>query len=812
MRAVWSWLRDLVDLPAGVGPADAAAALTGAGLEVEETIELGGDLSGVVVAQVVRRRPHPNADKLTLVEVIDRDGGAAVEVVCGAPNVPDPGGRVLWARPGATLPGGVRIDARAVRGVQSAGMLCSERELGIGDDHDGIVVLRGRDADVPLGQDVRDALGLRDVVFDVGVPANRPDCNGHLGLARELAALCGGRLRDVDVDLGAVTDAAVRVADRVAVSIEDPDRCARYTARLIDGLTVGPSPRWLRRRLEAVGVRPINNLVDVTNYVMFELGQPLHAFDLRRIAGGRIVVRRARDGERMTTLDDVDRALTADDLVICDANGPVALAGVMGGADSEVRDDTRSVLLESAHFEPTGIRRTARRLNLHSESSHRFERGVDPNGVDRASARAAKLLAELGGGRVAAGVVDVYPRPAAPVRVAIRPARAAQLTGVDLTAADVRRSLDAIGLPVVRDAGDRLEVEVPTFRPDVTREVDLIEEVLRLYGFDKVPATLPRDAIAPRGQRDPREPRARAALVAAGLDECVCYAFASPERIAEFRFPADDPRAAPIAIRNPLRADHAALRTTLLPNLLAAVARNLARGNHDVRLFEVGHVFLPADGEPLPEERRTAAGVLTGRRAGWLQPGEPLDFFDVKGAVERLLHAVAGGDVAAAARYEAASDLAYLHPGASARVVLPDGTAAGVVGEVHPDLRDRYDLSAPCFAFEIDLDALPPAGPVQMQPLPRFPAITRDVSFFVAADVPASRVEAVIRAEPEPLLEQVSVLEDYRDPQRVPAGQKGMLWSLTYRAPDRTLTDAEVDAAHGRIVGRLLDALGARQR
>jgi phenylalanyl-tRNA synthetase beta chain len=811
VRAVWSWLLDLVELPDTVGPDDGAAALTGAGLEVEEIETIGGELSGVVIAEVVGKRKHPNADKLTLVDVIDKAGGAATEVVCGAPNVPEPGGRVLWARPGAVLPGGFQIAPKEIKGVTSAGMLCAEDELGLGDDHDGIIVLGDDERGAPLGALAQDALGLRDIVFDIGVPANRPDANGHLGIARELAALCGGRLRPVDADLAAVTDDSLDAAALVSVAIEDQARCLRYAARVIDGLTVRPSPRWLRRRLEAVGVRPLSNLVDVSNYVMFELGQPLHAFDYRVVDGARIIVRRAAAGEKMKTLDDVERTLTDDDLLICDARGGVAVAGVMGGADSEVRDDTTRVLLETACFEPTGIRRTGRRLNLHSESSHRFERGVDPNGVDLASARAAKLLAELGGGRVARGVVDVYPKPVAPVQVAIRPARATQLTGVELSAADVRRSLESIQLEIAGGTDDNIEVEVPTSRPDLTREVDLIEEVIRLYGFEKVPASLPRDSIAPSRRADPREPLARRALVQAGLDESVTYAFTSPQRLAALGLPDGDPRMSPIPVVNPLRGEHSLMRTTLLPNLFGTLAYNLTRDVADTRLFEVGMVFLPNPGGELPTERRTAAGVMCGARDGWLTPGEPLDFFDVKAPVERLLAAVLGAP-AREVGIVAAGDIPYLHPGIAARVVLPDGAVAGVLGEVHPNTRRALDIDVPCFAFELDLERLSPSGPIQMEPIPRFPAITRDVSFFVDAEVPASRVEDVIRARPEALLTHVTVLEDYRAPTHVPPGKKGMLWSMTYRSAERTLTDAEVDDAHAAIVARLLADLPAEQR
>jgi phenylalanyl-tRNA synthetase beta chain len=811
MRVVWSWLLELCALEHPLEAAEGADRLTAAGLEVEGLERLGGDFDGVVVAEVVAARPHPGADSLTLVEVIDRAGGGATEVVCGAPNVPAPGGRVLWARPGATLPGGMAIATRAIRGVESAGMLCSERELGAGDDADGIVVLDAGDPGATLGAPAQAALGLPDAVLDISVPANRPDCLGHLGVARELAALCRGRLALPPVELAELTDAALAAEALVAVHIDDADACPRYSARVIDGVTVGPSPRWMQQRLRAVGVRPISNLVDVTNYVMFELGQPLHAFDFSRLTGARIAVRRAAAGERLVTLDEVERTLTPEDLLICDDGGPVALAGVMGGASTEVSGDTRRVLLECASFAPGVIRRAARRLGLHSEASHRFERGVDPELPALASARAARLIAELCGGRVAGGVVDAYVAPAKPRTVTIRASRASALTGVRLPRARIATLLGSLGLRVVpADDDDVLAVECPTFRTDLTREVDLIEEVLRLHGFDQVPTTLASTEAAPSGGGDPRGALARQALTAAGYSEAITFGFTSPARIAALRLAPGDRRAAPVALQNPMTVEQSVMRTSLLPNLLAALARNASFGVEDVALFEIGSVFLARGAGELPDEPSCVAGVLCGRRPGWLGPGDEVDFYDAKGAVERLLAALIGAD--RAATFAATDQVPYMHPGVCATIALPDGTVVGEVGEIHPETRRALGVEARCFGFHLQLGALPAPGPAQMRPVPRFPAVTRDLSFFVDEGVPAARVSELIAGAAEPLVERVTVLEDYRDPAHVPAGKKGMLWSITYRAPDRTLTDAEVDAAHEAIVAGLLAGLPAERR
>jgi len=808
MRAVWSWLQELIEVDRDVSADEAAATLTGAGLEVEDIETVGGDFSGVVIAEVASKKKHPNADKLTLVELIDEPGGSATEVVCGAPNVPEPGGKVLWAKPGAVLPGGFEIGSKKLKGVLSAGMICSEKELGLGDDYSGIIVLSGADAAAAVGADAVDALALRNIVFEIGAPANRPDALGHMGLAFELAALLGGRARPIDAALETLTDESLQAAELCSVDIEDPAGCSRYIARIIDSLTVGPSPYWLRQRLAAVDVRPLSNLIDVTNYVMFEVGQPLHAFDYAHVADARIVVRRAGDGEKMTTLDDIERALTSDDILICDGEGPVALGGVMGGADSEVRADTSRVLLEAASFAPRMIRRTAKRLGLNSESSYRFERSVDPNGADLASARAAKLLAELGGGRVAAGKVDVYPTPAKPTIVQVRASRASQLTGVDISRDTAADTLSRLGLEVSAKDDDTVEVQCPTRRPDLEREVDLIEEIMRVYGFDKVPATLPRTQIAPTSVPDQRPHLARRVLVGQGLAEAVTFGFTSPARVAALGLADSDRRNQPLEIKNPMTVDQSVMRTSLLCNLLGAVQRNLSFGIDDIGLFEVGHVFLPRGANELADEPTRVAGVISGPRPGWLVADGEVDFYDLKGVVDRLLLALCPGGV----RYTAAADVPYLHPGVAARVELADGTHLGELGEVHPRTRAAFGIEPACFAFDLNLDAMPAPQPAQLHTIPRYPAITRDVSFFVDEQVPAARMGQIIADNATELVEGVNVLEDYRDPAKVPAGKKGMLWSITYRSAERTLTDAEVDTTHESIVATLLDELGAERR
>ncbi|MBI4508654.1 MAG: phenylalanine--tRNA ligase subunit beta [Deltaproteobacteria bacterium] len=802
MRVSLGWLRELC--PTDLSAAELGHRLTMAGLEVEAIVPLGEQFAGVVVAEVRGVRPHPRSPRLTIVTAWD--GSGLHEVVCGAPNVPGAGGKILWARPGSRLPDGREIGQKEIQGQGSAGMICSEAELGIGEEAGGIVVLADEDAKSPAGTLAQDALGLRDTALEINVTPNRGDCLSHLGIAREVAALAGTPLRRPVVSLDPFISGG-DVARLVHVSVEASQLCTRYSARYIHGLRIGPSPRWMRRRLEAVGMRSISNLVDVTNYVMLEVGQPLHAFDYDRLADGTIIVRRASEGEAITTLDGAERQLRSGDLLICDPRGPVALAGVMGGAGSEVQAGTSRVLLESACFDPISVRKTARRLGLHSESSHRFERGVDPNGVDFASMRASRLLCELAGGSVARGVVDVYPKPVVPVSVELRPGRASRLLGFECTPQEVARVLQAIELTVDEAPGSgRLRVTCPTFRRDLEREVDLIEEIVRLVGYERIPTTLPGTREAPRATGDILVERVQDALWGAGWTETISFGFTSPTRIADLRLPKGHPASSPLMLRNPLREEQSVMRTSLVPGLLAALARNLAVGVEDVRLFEVGNVFYPS-GEALPREPRSLAGVVCGYRSGWLKPGQRVDFFDIKGVLERLSATLRVPVEFSPLR----SEDGFLHPGVAASV-LCNGSMLGVVGEVHPETRERFGIEPACFAFEVDLELVPPLQKPQFAPLPRFPSIVRDVSFLVGEVVSAQRVRQVILESRSPLLESFRVLEDYREPGKVPAGKKGMLWSMTYRASDRTLTDSEVDEVHEGMVSRLLSALGAERR
>jgi len=810
MRVSLEWLSDYVE----IDPSDAdlvrliAEGLLLAGLEVEAVERPGEALEGMVVGEVLEAAPHPSADRLRLCRV--SDGRSARPVVCGAPNVAV-GQRVVLALPGARLPGGQAIEAVTIRGQRSEGMICSARELGLGDDHSGILVLEGSPAP---GSPAAAALGLDDVILDISITPNRADCLSAFGVAREVAALLGHPLRAPE---GRVEeDPSGDAASLCAVEILDPDKCPRYVARVIRGVKIGPSPAWMRRRLRAAGMRPISNVVDVTNYVMLSLGQPLHAFDLARLAESRIVVRRWRgeDGP-FVTLDGQERRMDGEDLMICDARRPVAIAGVMGGRESEVEDTTRDILLESAYFSPSTIRRTRRRLGLSTEASYRFERGVDPGGTARAAAWAAELIRRTAGGAVAKGEVDCHPRPAVPARVRLRYKRAADILGAEVPPDEVRRELGALGMKAAGAGEGACEVEVPTFRPDIEREIDLIEEIARRRGYDRIPSELPpmRAPAARRGGIRRIEDEAREAMISAGFSEAINYSFVSGEGLR--RLSAGE---GAVPLRNPLSAEMDVLRTTLLAGLLGNAALNLNRGVEKVRLFETGRTFHPDPGQPLPREASRLAAVLTEGEAPALWPegpapgGEqplPRAVFELKGAVERLgtllnlpgLSFEPGGEGGA---FEAA---------ACARIRV-EGAEAGVIGALRREVLEAWGLRQGAAAFELDLGVLlaRERPPRRFEALPRFPANLRDLAVVVPEGVTHGEAEALIREAAGELLESSALFDVYRSREMAAAGEKSLAYSLVFRHPERTLTDAEVNRAFEAIAGRLARDLGARLR
>jgi phenylalanyl-tRNA synthetase beta chain len=799
MKITWNWLAELVELEQS--PSEVADRLAMAGLEVEAIEQRGAELRSVRVAEVVAVRAHPRADRLSVCDV--RCGNEApVTVVCGAPNVAA-GLRVAYAPPGTRLPGGPEIGAADIRGVASAGMLCSEAELGIGPDCSGLLLLPG---DAPLGESVGRFLGVDDVILDVSITPNRGDCLSVLGLAREIAALTGQRLKRVRIN---VSEARDQLPDLISVRIEDEERCARYVARVLSGVKIGPSPLAIQYRLRAVGIRPINNIVDVTNYVMIERGQPLHAFDYDRLPRHEIVVRQAGAGARFRTLDGQERQLEPDDLVISTGEEIVALAGVMGGANSEVTESTTQVLLESAWFAPAAIRRTAKRLGVRTESSMRFERSVDVDGAAAAADRAALWMARLSGGRMAGGRVDVYPRPPSGAPIALRLSRMDNLLGMSVPRAEVVGHLKALGMSVSAATRGIISVVPPSYRSDIEREIDLVEEVVRLVGYEKVPSTLPETALSgeplPAIERVHRE--IKRSLMAQGLSEVVPSSFISPE--LNQAFPGWQPGRKAVSLQNPLAQDDSQMRLSLCSSLVRIVRHNQAQGADAVAIFLLNKVFWAAD--EACEAMHVAAAVCPSfAMRGVGTRGSVADFADVKGVIESVLDLLRLRDV----RWRPAEDLPSFHPGKSARIMVQD-TVIGIAGAVHPEIGERLDLADPCWLFELDLDRglqyCPPRA--VYEELPRFPAVRRDVAILANNSFAADEVVRFVRGWPAGAawIEDVQVFDEYAGAP-IPSGKKSLAFSIAYRATDRTLTDAEVNELHSRLILALTETLGVQPR
>ncbi len=802
MKLTYNWLMEMVALPADAGspgPEEVADRLTHAGLEVEAVRALATDV-GALIVEVKQVEPHPNADRLSVCEV--HDDGERLRVVCGAPNV-RAGMKTAFLRAGSVLPSGQAIERRAIRGVASEGMLCSERELGYSDDHRGIMELP---ADAPEGEPVHAYLGMDDWMLEVGVTPNRGDCLSILGMAREIAAVTGGRVK------APVIPEHLREHPAglpVAVEILDPSLCPRYSARLIEGLRPAPSPPWLRFRLEACGIRSINHIVDVTNYVMLETGQPLHAFDARQIASRRIVVRTAGASGTLTTLDGSERALHPDDLLICDGDTPAALAGVMGGAGSEVTEETESVLLESAHFDPLTIRRTAKRMGMHTEASHRFERGVDPEGTRYAMDRAVALWEAMGEARVVPGYADAYPGARAPAEITLRYASVGRALGVDLAPDRVRGILESLCIEVKGATAEALEVSAPSFRFDLTREADLVEELARIHGYDNLPATLPAVRMG-AGADDPLlrwTRKVRTLLTTQGLSEVVTLPFCTPRMNQAFGGLWDgDGR--PVRITNPLRQETDEMRLSLLPGLVENLHAHAERRSQSSMIFELSKVFsLGRDAGYT--ERLNLAGLIRGHRPrrGLKAESPEFVFADAKGIVEDLVE----GTGCAGIRWEARKAPASLHPERSATVFAEDARV-GHVGEISPRVREELDLP-PCFLFELDF------GPIvhyarpdfRVRSIPRFPSVERDLAIVVARDFQSQTVIDWVHKLDEKLIERVEVFDEYTGAP-IEEGKKSLAYKVFYRSAEKTLTDQEVNGVHEDLTRKLCSEFDAMLR
>jgi phenylalanyl-tRNA synthetase beta chain len=793
MRVPLAWLEEFVSV--AMSPSALAERLTMAGLEIESIEEVGRLDRRIRTGRLLAVEQHPGADGLRVCRV-DVGEGAPLQVVSGAPGLAADQ-VVAVALPGARLPDGTDVGAVELRGVASAGVLCSEPELGLGEDASRVLALPEEAPGTPLAE----VAGVADTVIAVEVTPNRGDWLSILGVAREIAAVTGARLRH---PRPRPREAGGAAAQDVRVRVEEPTLCARYCARLVRAVTPGPSPFWLRLRLARAGMRAIDAIVDATNYIMLERGQPLHAFDFERIAGGGIIVRRARAGERLRSLDGVDRVLESDDLVIADERGPVAIAGVMGGEESAVQAGTRVLLLESAFFAPATVRRTSRRLALPSQSAYRFERRVDPAMVPEALDVVAALIAKLAGGRVAPGIVEAAPGMGALAQraVRLRPRRAVALLGTQIPRGEMARRLRALGTQCRAD-GETLAVTPPSWRGDLRLEEDLVEEVARVGGYDAVPTVLP-EAVVTSGEESPErswQRRARRLLVAEGLAEMVTLSLTDAE--SNRVMPGFVGSAlSPIDVRNPLSSETGQLRRSPLSGLLRALRMNVDRGASFVGAFELGKGY-GLDAEGTAREPRAVAIVLHGTwpPRGVEQSGPPVEFADLKGIVMALLAGF--GIDETLVRVRPSEEAAFLHPAQAARVEV-DGTPVGVLGALHPEIVQARDIAGETLLAELDLCEVARYVPrrVTPRPLPRFPAVTRDLAVIVDETFHAGDIVEEIRALGNPQIESVRLFDCYRGAP-IPSGKKSLAYSVAYRAPDRSLTDDEVNALHGAALERL---------
>jgi phenylalanyl-tRNA synthetase beta chain len=805
MRVPLGWLSEWIDLPAS--HEGFKERLTLGGLEIEGEERTGPDLSDFRVGLVTERKPHPNADRLSVCRV-DPGNGEPVEVVCGAPNVAA-GQKVVLANPGSVLPDGTKLKKAKIRGVTSHGMICSTKELGIGEDHEGILVL---DPDAPVGHPASEVVRAGQIVLDFEITPNRGDWASMLGMAREVRAHFGGTLR---IPACEPSEDGRKAAEDISVEIEDREGCYRYLARVVRGVRLGPSPRWLCEKLEAAGMRPINVVVDVTNLVLLEFGQPLHAFDLATLRGARICVRRAREGERIVTLDGQTRELVTDDLVIADAASAVALAGVMGGAETEVQESTCDILIESAHFDPLRVRRTARRLGLHSESSYRFERGVDRKGIKRAADRAALLLAELAGGTVSRGVVEALGAELPVIdEVVLDPARVNRLLGTRISTEEVVALLSRLEIRGALDSDGKLRCRVPSFRNDIRIPEDLVEEVARIHGYDRIPTTLPVSELT--GPARPRSyllaDRARDSFCSSGLLETRSFPGISASDLDALRLSGDDSRRATVSILNPLVESESLLRTTLVPSLLRATRRNLAHQTDRVRLFEISHVFIKGNAAGLPGEPSLAAAVLTrGERASLWEPTEPPPlFFEARGIAERTL-----ADLGVQVRFhpfDGAEAAPYLHPGVAGQL-LAGGDRVATVGELHPEVAARFEIDVPCAIIELDLAAVEGMSeqPRQYVTISRQPTVRRDIAVLLERACPAGEVLESIRKSGGSALVSAELFDRYEG-KGVPEGKVSLAFRLIFQRPDRALRESEIKGMTERVVQTLAHRFGGELR
>lgn len=793
MNLPMSWLGDYMDID--VTPKEYADRLTMTGSKVEGYENMGESVQNVVAGKVLTCVDHPDSDHLHVCTV-DAGTGEVLQIVCGAPNVKE-GIIAPIALVGAVLPGG-KIKKGKLRGVESCGMICSHDELGITEDmlgyepEYGILILPD---DTPIGKDIKDIFGMNETVVEFEITSNRPDCFSIIGLARETAASFNKKFTVPEIKF---TENSENIADTISVEVLDKDKCKRYCARMVKDVKIAPSPSWMQERLRACGVRPINNIVDITNYVLLEYGQPMHAFDLRDLEDNKLVVRRAQDGEVIKTLDEQDRKLTAEDLVIADGKRAVAIAGVMGGFNSEVKDDTTTVVFESATFDGASVRLTAQRVGLRTEASSRYEKGLDYNNTVPAVERACQLVEQLGCGTIVGGMIDVMGNVTDMKTLPLRPEKINAFLGTDIPTADMIKIFDA--LEIETDL-DKMTVTPPSFRPDLEGEADIAEEVARFYGYDNVPTTLlsGEATCGRKTERQQIQDKVNELLTAQGMYEIYTYTFTSPSIFDKLNIPTDSALRKTVVISNPLGEDTSVMRTTTIASMLDTLSRNYNYRNASAKMFEVGKVFIPTEQGKLPDEiTKITMGMY----------GDNADFYDIKGICENMFENLNVKKV----KYVAVTDNPTFHPGRCAKISA-GGKTLGIIGEVHPSVTRKYGIETPVYIAELDFENvfLNIDSNIKFTELPKFPAVTRDIAMLVDKTVPVADIEEIIRKASGKMLESINLFDVYEGEQ-IPEGKKSVAYNAVYRAADRSLTGDEVQKVFDKAVKNLEYNLGAQLR
>lgn len=801
MKISYSWLKKYID--PGVSPEKLAEILTMAGLEVESVNSVAPSFDNVVVGQILSVEKHPNADKLSLCKV--KTDKATHQIVCGATNM-KANDSVALALPGAHLPNGLKIKESKIRGVVSEGMMCSSKELSLGEDESGILIL---DSDVTLGSNLVEVLDLQDSVLDIDILPNRPDCLSVMGIAREVSAITGKKLT---IPSWHPEEIGGDINDYVSVKIDAPSHCNRYTARLVKDVTIGESPRWLKNSIEKLGIRSINNVVDITNYVMFDRGQPLHAFNYQSIEGKSIIIRLAGEGEKMVTLDGEERTLDKTDLVIADKKKPLALAGIMGGLSSEITMETNSVLLESAYFFPLPIRRSSKKLGLMSDSSFRFERGVDPGGnIIEALNEAAQLIAEITGGKVVKGLIDKEIKTLSPSSFIWRPSVTNKLLGTNIKKDTMVNHLNALDIKVEPTKNDtELLVSPPSYRVDLKGEAELTEEIARFYGYDKVAPTLPKTCLSTvkRTREMTIEDRIKNFLVNTGFLEVINYSFVSLDSLTPFSIKENEKIT---KIINPLTEEQSVMRFSLIPSLIENLKYNINYRNYDLKLFEINTVFSEnRKGANHLDEGKRIAGLWSGMRyhESWNLSKDKVDFYDVKGIVENLLEELNIGEYT----FTQKSDISYIHPGKRAAILI-NNKEIGCLGEIHPNLLYESGIKQPVFIFDFDLKLLQENAleRKRFKNLPRYPYISRDIAVLVDENLPAQELINYILESRDENIENVEIFDLYKG-NGIPCGKKSVAYRVRYQSRERTLVDEEVNKLHEEIIKKIKDKFDAEIR